>query len=59
MYLASKMRMQMHWHLSLLLWPFQPEQQRKYSSTTMTWIDQDSLLKTTKSEQKTFKSKKL
>ena len=56
---ASKMHMQMHWHLSLLPWLFQPEQQRKCSSTVMTCIVQDSLLKTTKSQQEIFKSKKL
>ena len=38
MYLASKMCMQMHWHLSLLPWLFQPERQRKYSSTATTCI---------------------
>jgi len=50
MYLASKMRMQMYWHLSLLPWLFQLERQRKYSSTFTTCIVQDSLLKTTKSQ---------
>ena len=58
MYLSSKMRMQMPWHLSLLLWLLQPEWQRKYSSTAMTCTIQDSLLKINKSQQETLKSKK-
>ena len=48
MYLASKIGMQIHWHLSLPPWLFQPEQHRKYPSTTMTCIVQYLLLKTTK-----------
>jgi len=36
MYHIIKMRMQTHWRLSLLHWPFQPEPRRKYSSTTTT-----------------------
>jgi len=39
------MHMHMHWRLSPLHWLFQSEPRRKYSSTTMTCIVQNSLLK--------------
>ena len=39
-----------HWHLSLLSWLFQLEQQRKYLSTVMTCIVQGLLLKTIKNQ---------
>ena len=35
-YLDNRMHMQMHWHLLLLHWLFQLEQQRKYSSIVVT-----------------------
>jgi len=59
MYLANKIRIQMHLHLSLLLLLFQLERQRKYPSTDMTCTVRDLPLKTTKSQQENFKSKKL
>ena len=45
MYLASKMRIQMHWRPSLLTWLFQPERQRKYLSTIMTCTVQNLPMK--------------
>ena len=53
MYLASKMRTQMHWRLSLLHWLFQPEPWRKYSSIVTTCIVRSSPLKIIRLQTKT------
>jgi len=50
--------MRMHWHPSLPHWLFQPERQRKYSSTAMTCSVQSLPLKTTRLQSDTFKAKK-
>jgi len=58
MYHISKMRMQMHWRLSLLHWPSQPEPHRECLSTVVTCTITKSPLNTVKLKEKTFKLKR-
>jgi len=48
MYQVSKMRMHMHWHISLSHWPFQLAPQRRCLSTVVTCTIANSLFKTVK-----------
>jgi len=57
MYHVSKMRMQTHWHPSLLHWPFQPEPRREYLSTVVTCTVANSPWETVELQEETFKSK--
>ena len=58
MYRVNKIHMQTHWHLSLLLWPFQLELHREYLSTVVTCTVANSFLKTVELQEETFKLKR-
>ena len=48
----------MHWHPSLLRWPFQPEPRRKYSCTIATCTAANSPLKTVRLQKEIYKLKR-